>query len=56
LRRARYVKFWKTACLECEPLDSRAIFLQVDGEPHGRLPAQFKIVPDALTLAMPSSM
>jgi diacylglycerol kinase (ATP) len=56
LRRARHVKFLKSAYFECEALDSRPIFLQVDGEPHGRLPAQFRIVPDALTLAMPSSM
>jgi diacylglycerol kinase family enzyme len=56
LRRARHMEFWKTSSLECTPIDGRPVFLQVDGEPHGRLPAQFKIVPDALTLAMPRSM
>jgi diacylglycerol kinase family enzyme len=29
--------------------------MQVDGEPMGCLPAEFRIVPDALTLAVPSS-
>jgi len=28
------------------------VLIQVDGEPAGRLPAEFRIVPDALTLAM----
>lgn len=56
LRRAHHMEFWKTASLECTPIDGQPIFLQVDGEPHGRLPAQFKIVPDSLTLAMPGSM
>ena len=30
------------------------VHLQIDGEYAGRLPARFEIVPDALTLLMPS--
>jgi diacylglycerol kinase (ATP) len=56
LRRARHVQFWKTMSLECVPADSSAVMIQVDGEPAGRLPAKFWIVPDALTLAIPEPM
>jgi diacylglycerol kinase family enzyme len=53
LRRARYVQFCKTTSLQCDTIGSSTVLLQVDGEPAGRLPAEFRIVPDALTLAMP---
>ena len=53
LRRARYVQFCKATSLHCVAIDSSPVLIQVDGEPAGRLPADFRIVPDALTLAMP---
>jgi len=53
LRRARGVHFWKTESLRCEPLANETVYAQVDGEPLGRLPAEFRIVPDALTLVVP---
>jgi diacylglycerol kinase (ATP) len=56
LRRVQHVKFRKTAVLNCAAMDSAPLLIQVDGEPAGRLPAEFRIVPDALTLAMPDPM
>jgi diacylglycerol kinase (ATP) len=53
LRRARYVQFCKATSLHCAAIDSPPVLIQVDGEPAGKLPADFRIVPDALTLAMP---
>ncbi len=53
LRGVRGVYFCKTTSLRCEPADEGPILAQVDGEPWGRLPAEFRIVPDALTLAVP---
>ncbi len=53
LRRMRDVHFWKATSLCCEPLDDRKIYAQVDGEPAGRLPMEFSILPDALTLVVP---
>jgi diacylglycerol kinase (ATP) len=54
LRGAPYVHFCKATSLHCVPIDSSPVLIQVDGEPAGRLPAEFRIVPDALTLAMPN--
>ena len=54
IRRDADVRFWKTTSLTCTPVDEGPIYIQVDGEPAGRLPAEFRIVPDALTLLMPS--
>lgn len=56
LRGARHVRFFKTNCLQCESTTSSQVQIQVDGEPAGRLPVEFKIVPDALTLAIPDSV
>ncbi len=53
LRRRRDVHFWKARSLRCEPLGGERIYAQVDGEPAGRLPVEFSIVPDALTLVVP---
>lgn len=53
LRGARDLTFLKATSIHCEPLDEAPVFTQVDGEPLGRLPAEFRIVPDALTLAVP---
>lgn len=54
LRGARHLTFLKADRIFCEPLDRTPVFTQVDGEPLGRLPAEFRIVPDALTLAVPN--
>ncbi len=56
LRKVRGVYFWKTSSVRVEPLsDSEPIYAQVDGEEFGSLPVEFRIVPDALTLAIPPS-
>ena len=53
LRNARYVRFFKTSSLQCASKNGSQVQIQVDGEPAGRLPVEFRIVPDALTLAIP---
>lgn len=53
LRGARYVRFFKTNSLQCASNSASQVHIQVDGEPAGRLPVEFRIVPDALTLAIP---
>ncbi len=45
--------FWKTSRVQCEAVNGSALYAQVDGEPIGRLPVEFRIVPDALTLVVP---
>ncbi len=54
LRSAKYVRFFKTNSLHCASKTESHVLIQVDGEPAGCLPAEFRIVPDALTLAMPN--
>ncbi len=54
LRQARYAQFCRATSLQCAVIDSSPVLIQVDGEPAGSLPAEFRIVPDALTLAMPN--
>jgi diacylglycerol kinase (ATP) len=56
LRSARYVRFFKTNSLQCATQNGSQVQIQVDGEPAGRLPVEFRIVPDALTLAIPDPM
>jgi diacylglycerol kinase family enzyme len=56
LRSARYVRFFKTNCLRCVSNSASQVQIQVDGEPAGHLPVEFRIVPDALTLAMPNPL
>jgi diacylglycerol kinase (ATP) len=56
LRGARHVHFCKATSLQCTAVDSGPVLIQVDGEPAGCLPAEFRIVPDALTLAMPDPL
>jgi YegS/Rv2252/BmrU family lipid kinase len=53
LRQARYVQFCRATSLQCTAIDASPVLIQVDGEPAGSLPAEFRIVPDSLTLAMP---
>src|SRR6266851_3354315 len=54
LRGTEGVHYWKANSIVCEPLDSNPVYAQVDGEPLGRLPVEFKIVPRALKLLVPT--
>ena len=53
LHEASGIHFWKTDALLCEPLGKEPVYAQVDGEPLGRLPVEFRIVPRAITLMVP---
>jgi diacylglycerol kinase (ATP) len=53
-RSAPGVFFRKTDRLCCEPLSAEPVYAQLDGEPFGRLPLEFRVVRDALTLACPA--
>jgi diacylglycerol kinase (ATP) len=53
LRGTDGVFFSKTDAVLCEPLDQNPVYAQVDGEPLGRLPVEFKIVPAALKVLVP---
>jgi diacylglycerol kinase (ATP) len=55
LRGVRGISAWKTTEVTCTPLPGGALFAQLDGEPVGALPLRFRVVPDALTLLVPSS-
>jgi len=54
LRGTEGVHYWKARSIVCEPLDSNPVYAQVDGEPLARLPVEFKIVPRALKLLVPT--
>ncbi len=54
LRGTEGVHFHKSDTVICEPLDKNPLYAQVDGEPLARLPVQFKIVPRALKLLVPT--
>ncbi len=54
LRGTEGVHFHKSDTVVCAPLDKNPVYAQVDGEPLARLPVQFKIVPRALKLLVPS--
>ena len=47
------VRIVRTRRMTCVQLQDENVFTQVDGEPVGKLPATFEIVPDALTLVVP---
>ena len=55
LRGTAGVEFFKSDSLVCEPLDSNPVYAQIDGEPLTRLPVEFRIVPRALKLLVPST-
>jgi len=55
LDRMEGVVIRKVRRLEFTTLGPDDIFVQVDGEPAGHLPATVEIVPDALTLLMPAA-
>lgn len=44
------VRAMRGRSLSVRPIDGRTVLLDVDGEAPGRLPATFRVVPDALTL------
>jgi diacylglycerol kinase (ATP) len=54
LRHAPDIEFRKATFLQCANIGSSSVLIQVDGEPAGSLPAEFRIVPDALTLVIPN--
>lgn len=56
LRALRDVKFWKATEASCAALNGEEIFAQVDGEGAGRLPVEFRVVPDALTIVAPEGL
>jgi diacylglycerol kinase (ATP) len=53
LRRLRSVEFWKATEVRCNATSPQAVYVEVDGEVAGKLPVEFRIVPDALTLLVP---
>ncbi|HEV2341746.1 MAG TPA: diacylglycerol kinase family protein [Candidatus Acidoferrales bacterium] len=56
LRRMPGIESWKTRRISCEDAGTGEIFAQLDGEAAGKLPMEFNIVPDALTLVIPSGV
>jgi diacylglycerol kinase family enzyme len=56
LRSLEDVHGWKTTGISCEPIDGQEVQAQVDGEPIGPLPREFRIVPDALSLVTPAGL
>ena len=54
LRGTPGVEFFKSDSIVCEPLDANPVYAQIDGEPLARLPVEFKIVPRALKLLVPT--
>jgi diacylglycerol kinase (ATP) len=55
LRGTEGVYYYKSDSVICEPLDDNAVYAQIDGEPLARLPVEFKIIPRALQLLIPSA-
>jgi diacylglycerol kinase family enzyme len=47
---------WKATEITCEPVGTGAVYAQVDGEPIGRLPLIFRIVPNALSIVTPAAL
>jgi diacylglycerol kinase (ATP) len=56
LRSMDGIDTWKDAEVVCEPATDKTVFAQVDGEPIGRLPLSFRVVPDALSIVTPASL
>jgi diacylglycerol kinase family enzyme len=53
VRLAPGITFFRSQVFRCDPIDHPPALAQVDGEPAGRLPVEFRTVPDALTLLVP---
>lgn len=47
------VSVLRADCVEISGADDRSVYVQIDGEFSGQLPAKIRIVPDALTLLVP---
>lgn len=56
LRSLEGIHAWKATDVSCEPIDGQAVHAQVDGEPIGELPREFRIVPDAVSLVDPAGL
>lgn len=56
LRSLEGIQAWKATEVLCEPLDGQTVHAQVDGEPIGPLPREFRVVPDALSLLIPAGL
>jgi diacylglycerol kinase (ATP) len=54
LRTREGIEAWKADHSVCEPAGAHPVYAQVDGEPVGRLPLSFRIVPNALSLLTPA--
>jgi len=55
LREMKGIETWKATETVCEPANGEPVYAQVDGEPVGRLPIAFRIVPDALSIVTPAA-
>jgi diacylglycerol kinase family enzyme len=55
LRGSEGVHYYKSDTVVCEPLDQTPVYAQIDGEPLARLPVEFKIIPRALKLLVPTA-
>jgi YegS/Rv2252/BmrU family lipid kinase len=55
LPRQRDVHFVHAQRVLCHADPGTKVYVEIDGEPAGRLPVEFRIVPDALTLVMPEN-
>jgi diacylglycerol kinase family enzyme len=49
----RGVRVLRLDCLKASHPEDQRVYVQIDGEFAGHLPAEFRIVPDALTLMAP---
>lgn len=56
LRRLKHISAWKTTEAVCWPANREPVYAQADGEFVGELPVEFRLVPDALTLAVPANL
>jgi len=55
LREMKGIETWKATETVGEAVNGEPVFAQVDGEPIGRLPIAFRIVPDALSIVTPGA-
>ena len=54
LRKIEGIHAWKAREVTCWPANGENVYAQADGEAVGKLPLRFQIVPDALTVVVPS--
>ena len=55
LHRQRDVHFVHASQVRCHADPGSTVYVEIDGEPAGKLPFGFRIVPDALTLVVPEN-